>query len=166
MKRKTVYLVQGAFIATIYAAFTYFFEPISFSSTQFRISEALTILPALTPAAIPGLTIGCIISNLTSPYGAVDIICGSLATFLAGVCSFYSRKIKFKGLPVLSAAFPVIFNSVIVSAEISVLTTGRFSVSLFLMSLISVGFGELVMCFLCGLPLYSALSKTKIFEKD
>ncbi len=166
MKRKTVYLVQSAFVAALYAALTYFFEPISFSGTQFRISEALTVLPVLTPAAIPGLTVGCIISNLTSPYGAVDIICGSLATLLAGVCTYYVRNIRFRNLPVLSAIFPVIFNSVIVGAEISILTTGRFSLSVFIMSVLSVAFGELVVCLGCGLPLYSALRKTKIFEKE
>ena len=165
-KKTTVYLVQAAFIAALYAALTYFLEPISFSGNQFRVAEALTILPVLTPAAVPGLTIGCIIANIASPYGVVDIICGSLATLLAALCTRATRNIRFKNLPVLSALFPVLFNALIVGAEISILTTGSFNISVFLPIAASVAFGEVVVCLLGGLPLSAALQRTKIFEKD
>lgn len=68
MKKGTVYTVQAALIAAIYAALTYAVAPLSFGATQFRISEALTVLPVFTPAAIPGLAVGCIIANIGSPY--------------------------------------------------------------------------------------------------
>ncbi len=165
-KRSTVYLVQAAFIAALYAALTYFLEPISFSGAQFRVSEALTILPVLTPAAIPGLTIGCVIANISSPYGVVDIICGSAATLFAALCTRATRKIKIINIPFLSAFFPVVFNAVIVGAEISALATGGFTWSLFFVTAASVAFGEAVVCFLGGLPLNTALERTRIFEKD
>ena len=90
-KKTTVFLVQAAVIAALYAALTLFLAPISFSGNQFRVAEALTLLPVITPAAIPGLAVGCIIGNITSPYGIVDIIFGTCATLLAAVCTRLTR---------------------------------------------------------------------------
>lgn len=163
--KSTIYLAQAAVIAAMYAALTYFLEPISFSGNQFRLSEAFTILPVLTPAAIPGLTIGCLLANISSPYGIVDIICGTSATLMAAICTRASRNLRFKNIPFLSAVFPVVFNGIIVGAEISALATGGFTWSLFLMTAISVSIGEIVVCFLLGLPLCAALEKTKIFQR-
>ncbi len=164
-KTSTVYLVQAAFIAAVYVALTYFLKPISFSGSQLRVAEALTILPVLTPAAVPGLTIGCVLANLSSPYGVVDIICGSLATLLAALCSRKLRDVRFRKLPILSAVFPVIFNAVIVGAEISFLSTDDFSWSVFITMAGSVALGQSLACFVLGLPLCAALEKTKIFNK-
>lgn len=85
-KKKDVnFLVCGAVIAALYAALTYAASAVNlaYGAVQFRFSEALTVLAAYTPAAIPGLTIGCLLANLGSPYGITDIICGSAATLLA-----------------------------------------------------------------------------------
>lgn len=164
-KTSTVYLVQAAFIAAVYVALTMFLKPISFSGTQLRVAEALTILPVLTPAAVPGLTIGCILANISSPYGMADIICGSLATLLAALCSRATRNVTFKGVPILSAVFPVVFNAVIIGAEISALNTGGFTWPVFGAMASSVGMGQCLACFALGLPLCAALSKTKIFDK-
>lgn len=162
---RTYYLVQSALIAGIYVAVTFIFAPISFGSVQFRIAEALTVLPVLTPAAIPGLTVGCIIANLNSPFGLVDIICGSLATLLAAICSRLTRKICFRNLPLLSLIFPVLFNGVIVGLEIAFFLPEGFSMLGFLSAGASVAFGEIVVCYLAGLPLYSGLNKTGIFRE-
>lgn len=163
-KTSTAYLVQAAFIAAVYAALTYFLEPISFSGSQLRVAEALTILPVLTPAVVPGLTIGCILANLSSPYGIVDIICGSAATLLAALCTRKTRNIRFKNLPIFSAVFPVLFNALIVGAEISALSTGGFTWSVFGATAVSVALGECIVCFALGIPLTTALEKTKIFK--
>ncbi len=162
-KKKTVFVVLAAVIAAIYAGLTYVSAVvgIAYGSIQFRFSEALTILPALTPAAIPGLTIGCLISNFTSPYGIVDIICGTFATFSAAILSYLTRKIKFKDLPLLSALFPVITNSVIVGLEITLLMPEGFKLTAFLISACQICLGEAVTVFGLGLPLYKALRKTK-----
>lgn len=164
-KTSTVYLVQAAFIAAVYVALTYFMKPVSFSGTQLRVAEALTILPVLTPSAVPGLTIGCIIANISSPYGIVDIICGSTATLFAALCSRATRNITVKGIPLLSAAFPVIFNAVIVGAEISALSTDGFTLPVFGAMASSVAMGQCLACFALGLPLCAALKKTRIFDK-
>lgn len=160
----TIYLVQGALIAAVYAALTYFIQPLSFGANQFRVSEALTILPVLTPAAIPGLTIGCLLANLSSPYGIVDIICGTAATLLAAICTRLTRNIMIKRIPVLSPLFPVIFNALIVGAEISYFLPEGFTWAGYAASALSVGFGEIVVCYVLGLPLYAALNKTRVFS--
>ncbi len=164
-RKGTFYIVQAALIAAIYAAVTYFIAPISFGAQQFRISEALTVLPVLTPAAIPGLTIGCLIANFNSPYGMVDVICGTLATLLAALCSRLTRKIRFKNIPFLSLLFPVLFNGIIIGLEISIFLPEGFSWISFITMGSSVAFGEAVVCYLAGTPLFLALEKTKLFER-
>lgn len=165
-KKGTLYLVQSAIIAALYAAVTYFIAPISYGAQQFRISEALTILPVLTPAAIPGLTVGCLLSNLSSPYGIIDIICGTLATFLAAVCTRMTRKILFKNIPFLSFFFPVLFNGIIIGAEISFLMPEGFSFATFVTIGLSVAFGEAVVCYALGTPLYLGLKNTRILKDE
>lgn len=100
-KIQTKYLIQAAVIAAVYAILTVVLSPISYGPIQFRLSEALTILPAFTPAAVPGLFIGCLIANLMSPVGLVDIICGSAATLIA---AFISYKLRKRPLLVLAPA--------------------------------------------------------------
>ncbi|MBR5190814.1 MAG: QueT transporter family protein, partial [Clostridia bacterium] len=120
-KRKTMFVVESAIIAAIYAGLTYLagILGVAYGGIQFRFSEALTILAVFSPAAIPGLTIGCFLGNITSPYGIVDIICGTLATLIAAVLSYKTRNIKFKDLPLLSAIFPVLSNAIIIGLEIT-----------------------------------------------
>lgn len=166
-KKTTLYLAQAAVIAAMYTALTYILQPISFSGSQLRVSEALTILPALTPAAVPALTIGCFLSNLASPFGAIDIVLGTAATFLAAICSHFTRNVKIKGLPVLSAFFPVLFNAIFVGLSIAIMNEGGFTWGFFAITALSVALGEAIVCFAMGLPLYKIIEKTKIFsDKD
>ena len=163
-KKKTVFIVQSAVIAALYAGLTYAASMmnLAYGSIQFRFSEALTILACLSPAAIPGLTIGCFLGNITSPYGIIDVICGTLATFSAAVLSYKTRNIKFKNLPLVSAFFPVITNAVIVGIEITVFMPEGFRFQAFLINAAQIAFGQLVMCYGLGLPLYNVIKKTKL----
>ena len=167
MKKKTVFVVNSAVIAAVYAGLTYVAAllNLAYGGIQFRFSEALTILAVFTPAAIPGLTIGCFLGNITSPYGLVDIICGTLATLVAAILSYLTRNIKFKDLPLLSALFPVIANAIIVGLEITLLMPEGFKFKAFLISALQVGFGELVMCYVLGIPLYKFIKKIKLDKK-
>lgn len=165
--KKIVYLVHGAMIAAGYAAATYASAllGIAYGPIQFRFSEALTVLSVFSPAAVPGLTIGCILGNISSPFGMWDIIFGSLATLLAALSARKLRKITFKGLPLLSIIMPVIFNAIIVGAEITFLMpTDEASFTAFIIAALEVGAGELVVCLAGGIPLFYALKKTKIFK--
>ena len=166
-KKKTVFVVESAVIAAIYAGLTYFAAVlnVAYGGIQFRFSEALTILAAFSPAAIPGLTVGCFLGNITSPYGIVDIVCGTLATLIAAVLSYKTRNIKFKDLPLLSAIFPVIANAIIVGLEITLFMPEGFKFEAFLISAFQVGFGELVICYGLGIPLYKVIKRLKLDKK-
>lgn len=161
------FLAESALIAALYLVLTVFtrFFGIADGAIQFRLSEALTILPVFTPAAIPGLTLGCFLASLGSPFGIADMLCGSLATLLAAVVTWLLRKITVAGLPVLSFFAPVFFNGVIVGALITLMTeTGQivpdaFRWTVFLSSAATVALGELVVCYGLGIPFYWMLKK-------
>lgn len=163
-KKTTLYITQAAVIAALYVALTYVSNALglAYNSVQFRLSEILTVLPAFTPAAIPGLTIGCIIANISSPFGIIDIVCGSSATLSAAFVSYLLRNVKFKGIPVLSAIPPVIFNAVIIGLEIWYLN-GR-SAEVFAVSALQIAAGQAVMCIAAGIPFMRAVERTKIFS--
>lgn len=180
--QRTQYLVQGAMIAAIYTVLTLLaaLANLAYGPVQFRFSEALTILPVFTPAAVPGLAIGCLLSNIWSGYGAADMVFGTLATFLAAISTRMVRNIRIKKIPVLAPLPPVLFNAVIVGLEIAVLSmkgfswTGLWTAVLsggvgelmkgfswagFWAAALSVGAGELVICYGLGLPLAAALQE-------
>lgn len=163
-KKKTVFVVEAAVIAALYAGLTYAagLLNLAYGGIQFRFSEALTILAALSPAAIPGLTIGCFLGNITSPYGLVDIVCGTLATLIAAVLSYWTRKVKFKDLPLLSAIFPVITNAIIIGLEIVLFMPEGFKMQAFLITAGQIAIGQLVICYGLGIPLYKVIKKTNL----
>lgn len=167
LSRRTRFLVQSAMIAALYAASTLALSTlgIAYGPVQFRLSEALTILPVFTPAAIPGLAIGCFLSNLASPYAVVDMVLGTLATFLAAVLSRLARNVRVKNVPVLSALPPVLCNALIVGAEIAFFMPKGFTWVGFASSALSVGAGELAVCAALGLPLAAMLEKTGAAER-
>ncbi len=112
-------LCVSAVIAALYAALTLLLAPISYGNLQCRVSEALTLLPAVLPQAIPGLFVGCLIANLFSPaVNVFDIVFGSLATLLAAYGTY-----KLRAKPILAYACPIISNGIIVGLELA-LTLG------------------------------------------
>ena len=150
IKNKSIkYIVQAAVIAGIYAAITIALSPLSYGPIQIRASEALTVLPALTPAGIPGLFIGCIISNILSPYGLLDLICGSLATLIA---AFFSCRLREK--PLLVPLPPIIANGLIIGIMLKYAYGVPFPLPL---CILSVAAGEMIACYAIGYPLYKVL---------
>ena len=168
VKKSIRIIVESAVIGAFYAVLTLSLAPVSFGVIQFRISEALTILPIFTPTAIWGLTIGCAISNLAGLMmganlaGAIDILIGSLATFLAAVLTYKLRNIKIKKLPILSLVPQIVFNALFVGAELCLFLPSEYS---FIIGILSVGIGEAVVVFALGLPLYLLINKTGILNK-
>lgn len=158
MNKKTKYLVHAALIAAVYAVLTLlpFLQPFSFGPLQLRVSEALTILPYFTPAAIPGLFIGCVISNLFSTVGVWDILFGSLATLLAAFGTYALRKHKF-----LAPLPPVLANGVIVGGLLFVTFVHTADAAPLWLLMAEVAGGELLACYGLGLPLLLALEKNK-----
>ena len=94
MKKSTLFLTRAAIIAALYAALTYAASVVglAYGPIQFRFSEALTVLACFTPAAVPGLTVGCFLGNLGSSLGPIDWVVGTAATLLAALCTYFTRK--------------------------------------------------------------------------
>lgn len=155
--KNTKFLIQAGIIAAVYAVLTVALMPLSYGVMQVRVSEALTILPFFTPAAIPGLFVGCIVSNLMSPYGIVDLILGSSATLIAAIGSYFLRK-----RPILVPLPPVLANGIIIGGMLYYV----YGVPISLLGCISwVALGELIACYGIGYPLLRYLKKYKnIFE--
>ena len=150
--QKSSFMTQAAMIAAIYVVLTYIFAPFSFGDVQVRIAEALTILPIFTPAAIPGLFIGCMIGNILGGAILPDIIFGSFATLIGAVGTYLLRK-KSQYLCVLP---PILSNTIIVPL---ILKFG-YGINLpipFLMFTLAIG--EIISCGVLGLILYYALRK-------
>ena len=118
--KKVTYIAQAAIIAAMYAALTLtqgaLLPGTTTAAVQFRVSEALNILALFTPAAIPGLTIGCVISNLQSIGQGLprDMIFGSLATLGSSVCMYLLKNAKIKTYPLFAMLMPAVWNGVIV----------------------------------------------------
>lgn len=157
MKASTKFLVQAALLAAIYSALTIVLGSFGYGPIQFRIAEALTVLPAVMPSAIPGLFIGCILANWFGGFGMIDIIFGSLATLLAGFSTYLLRKYRF-----LFPLPPVIFNAIIVGAYVYILYDNSFSMAL---TMFFIGISEFIICYTLGLPLISFIKKNRVLKK-
>jgi uncharacterized membrane protein len=146
----------AAIIAAIYSALTLTLSFASFGVVQFRVAEGLTVLPFFSSFAIPGLFIGCIVSNVISPMGTPDLIFGSLATLLAAVITYYIGKSNIKFKKYIAPLPPVIVNAVIIGIMLKVLYVKDMPLYL---CMIQVGLGQLVCCYGIGLPLISVIQK-------
>lgn len=157
-KFDTQQLTLAAVIAAAYAALTLCLP--SYTPIQIRLSEAFTVLPFLFPAATPGVIVGCLVANLLSPYGLIDVVCGTLATALAALCTSRIRTRWLAPLP------PVICNAVIVGAMLAWYEAGFGAgfAPMFAMNALTVGLGELVACYGLGLPILIALPRIKFFQ--
>jgi len=132
-------------------------QPISFGPQQFRVSEALTILPAFTPAAIPGLFAGCLVANTMSPMGVPDLVFGSLATLAAAwLTRLAALRLDPARRPVARAALvplpPVAVNALVIGAMLAWFYEMPFPVAA-----ADVGLGQLGACYCIGVPLYLLL---------
>ena len=161
-KSTALFLSQGAIIAAMYVALTLIFAPISYGAVQVRIAEALTILPLFTPAAIPGLFIGCIIANGIGGGILLDVVFGSLAT-LIGAAGGYLLRFNRWLVPIPT----IVANSVIIPF---VLKYG-YGIDLPLwMLMIYLAIGEIIGCYLLGELLATGILKRKsltdLFKND
>lgn len=151
-------LCYAALIAALYVALTHLSNLFGLANgaIQLRLSEVLTILPLLTPAAVPGLAVGCFLANLTTGCLLWDIIGGTAATLLGALGTRYLSKSKWTG-----PLWPVLANMLIVPFVLQYayqLPGGYFYFVL------TVGIGEVLSCGVLGIALYQVLGKTKLFK--
>ena len=174
MKHKSVlFITQAAAIAALYATLTIqqnILLPGSASmAIQFRVSEVLTILAIYTPAAIPGLTLGCVVANISSiqALGFYDLVFGSLASLIAACAMYALRNERICKIPFFSLLMPALANGVIVGFEIDFFFINQFSFNLvdFLIQGGLVALGELAVLMILGLPLSILFEKQNLAKK-
>ncbi len=165
-KIKTKYIVRIAVISAIYTALSVLLSPLSYGPLQIRVSEALTILPVIMPEAVLGVIIGCFLTNLIGVFtganilGALDIFFGTLATALAAIATYKLRNFRLLKLPFASALPPIIFNAVIIGAQLTYLFTGGFNLIVFLTQAAWISIGQSVSCLILGIFLLYTIEKT------
>ena len=185
MNKKTTYVAQAGMIAAVYAAATLIalllLQGLAWGPVQFRISEAVCVLAVLTPAAVPGLTVGCIIANVislaingTGALGMLDVVFGSLATFLGALWCW-----KMRERPKVALLGPVIANALIVPAYLPLLLQGLgyytipfttialdgMYLPMYLFGVLATGLGEALVMYVLGLPLLTALKRFGVAKK-
>jgi len=153
MKRTALRLARAAVIAALYFVFAFAIPSISFGAVQFRISEALCLLPAIMPEAALGLTVGCLLANLFSPFGILDIIIGTAVTLVASVLTVVLKKrLALAALP------PVVLNAVFLPLIWYILGDE----TLYYINMLSVLTSQTVIIYGIGLPLTLVLRKRLI----
>ena len=169
MRKNTRFIVHAALIAALYAALTHgqnmIFPNSASMAIQFRASEALCVLAFFTPAAIPGLTIGCLLFNLTSGTALpLDFLVGSLASLLAAVGMWLTRRVKIKQLPLPGLLMPATTNAILVGWELSAYIGGGFWINA-----LYVAIGEAAVLLTLGTALYFGMKARgldrRIFEQ-
>ena len=160
-KFSTLQMVLAAMVAAVYTVLTVFLPIPQYGEVQFRIAECMTVLPFLFPWATPGLIVGCFLANLLGSPFVLDWVFGTLATALA---CFMTARMPNKWLAPLP---PVLCNAIIVGAEIAYSAVGGFGGAFWAAVgpiALSVGLGELAVCYILGLPLLALLPKVEAFR--
>lgn len=162
LSKKTVYITQAALIAALYTVLTMIAAGFDLASgaIQVRFSEALTVLPFLTPAAVPGLTLGCLLSNILTGCALPDVIFGTLATLLGALGTYALREHRF-----LCAVPPIVSNALIIPFVLTYAYHIPGGIPLFMLT---VGLGELISCMGLGQLLLQVLlpSLGRLFNPD
>ncbi|MBQ1839664.1 MAG: QueT transporter family protein [Ruminococcus sp.] len=164
---RSQWLVNAAMIAALYVVLTFAQNTLlpgtASMPVQFRVAEVVTIFALYTSAAIPGLTVGCIIANLSSiaALGAYDLIFGSLASLCAALAMYALRKVRWLRLPIAAALMPALMNGIFVGFELDFffINAWRFDFFDFLLQGGLVALGELGVLFVLGLPLSVLMEK-------
>ena len=159
----------AAVVAASYTALTIAIAPVAFGPIQFRIAEALCILPFFFPVTAAGLFIGCLIANFLSPYGLLDIIAGSAATLIAALLTMQLGRISRGKIwtKVLACLPPVVLNALIIGPVIAWSETGGGAAfrPAFLANALQVGLGQFTVMYIIGLPLMIYLPKSYVYNK-
>ena len=164
MRKKPRLITHGAMLAALYAALCYLQNALIPNSAswviQFRAAEALCVLALFTPAAIPGLTLGCLAFNLSFA-GALplDFLVGSLATLLAAAAMYALRRVQVRGYPLPAMVMPAVFNALLIGWELDVYIGGGF-----FLNALYVAIGELAVLLTLGTVLFYTLKQPRMMR--
>ena len=154
--KKIEFITKAGLIAAAYVVLTMVLAPFSFGEVQVRVSEALTILPLFTPAAIPGLFLGCLLGNFIGGAVVPDIIFGSIATLLGAIGTYLLRVVAKNNREYIGALPPIIANALIVPFVLKYAYGVPLPIPLMMLT---VGIGEVISCGILGTLLAKALTK-------
>lgn len=157
MRKEVLFMTRAAMIAAVYVALTFVLAPFSFGEIQVRISEALTVLPAFTGAAVPGLFIGCLLGNMLGGAVLPDVIFGSLATLIGAVLTWMLCHGQNTGKRRFLAPVPPIAANVLIVPFVLKYAYGVPLPIPFMM--LTVGIGEVISCGVLGMLLYQVVEK-------
>ena len=169
MNTKT--FAKTAMIAAVYTVISLVLAPFTFGNIQVRIAEALTLLPLIYAPSIWGVTLGCFLTNLigvlmgVNPTGIMDTVIGTSATFLAAVCTYKLRDVKFRDIPVWSILMPVLFNMVFIGIELGFILFPESIVTGSIICGLEVAVGELISV-IVGWYIIKLLDRTGIFREE
>lgn len=157
-KLNTRTIALSGIVAAVYAVITIVW-PLSYGSVQYRLSEALCVLPAFVPVTGIGLTVGCLVANLFSTVSALDIVIGTIATAIG--CVFTTRCKKVWAMPLPT----VISNTILVGAMLAFVYSPDALLQGFVVNAAGVAFGELVVLYALGMPLAVYLKKSNVLTR-
>ena len=144
MQKSTARLTRSAAVAAIYFVLSLVLQPVQFGPVQFRPSEALVMLPLVMPESILGVTVGCALANVASPFGLADVLIGALATLISAVLTYALRK-----RPLASCLPPIVINALAIPAVFAL----SGPTEAYLLSALYVGLSEALVVIVLGLPL-------------
>ena len=156
----------AAVVAAAYAALTIVLAPISFGPLQLRVSEVLCILPFFFPSSAWGLFVGCVIANMFSIYGVIDVIFGSAATLVSGFCVIWLGK-RSEGIisKILACFSPAVFNALFVGGVIAYSVAEDAFWSVYVFSGAEIFLSELAVLLILGLPIMLNIHKTRLYKE-
>jgi uncharacterized membrane protein len=154
MSAKLKSIALGGVIAALYAALTVALAPLSYGPLQFRVSEALTLLPFCLPEAIPGLFVGCVIANFFGGYGLLDVVAGGLATLFSAWLTRRTPNLWLAALP------PVLINALVIGAMLHYVADVPF-----LLTCGEIFLGQAGACYVLGVPLMKTLLARGIIKR-
>ena len=157
--QRIIFIAESAIIAAMYVVLTYISMLLGTDKgvIQFRLSEILTVLPFFTSAAIPGLTVGCLLANILTACALPDVVFGSIATLLGAIFTFLLRKYKW-----LAPLPPILSNAIIIPLVLRYIYEFQGTLLFFVFT---VAFGEVVCCGIGGMLLLISLEKSRLFQR-
>ena len=165
MNQSVSRLVKGAVFASLYVALCLALAPFSYGAVQVRVAEALCLLPIFGREYITAITLGCFLANLLGS-STIDVIFGTLATFLACIGTYHLRHVRIKGLAIPASLPPVLCNAVIVGLEISFFFMDTpATLPAVLMNMLTVGIGEVISCTVLGVAMVKLIEATPALKE-